>query len=164
MNIGITNTWHGMQNTNVAVDGSLPAWLAMQCCCGIVAAMDGSVRWGVIVVCMLMFAGCGDDRGGKTLTDGDADACEQDCEAQAAPNCERMPPDYLTSCKLFCGSIRESTPENCQAALRAQYQCAVDRAEYICVDGLATVMPQGVCANEGAACASCRGSLCIVGF
>jgi hypothetical protein len=102
--------------------------------------------------------------GSQVLTDGEADACEQDCDAQAATNCERMPPDWAATCKLFCESLRSSTPEQCQAALRAQSQCALERVTYSCQDGLNAVMPQGACAGEYAQCAQCRGSLCVVGL
>ena len=99
------------------------------------------------------------------LTDGDADACEQDCDNQAAAGCERMPPDWAASCKLLlCAGLRSSTPAQCQAALRAQSQCAVDRVMYSCSNGIVAVMPQGICAAEARVCASCRGSLCIPGL
>jgi len=98
------------------------------------------------------------------LTDGDPDACEQDCDSQVAAGCERMPPDYAMACKLLCAGLRSSTPEQCQAALRAQSQCAVDRVMYSCRDGIVAAMPQGICGREALVCASCRGSLCIPGL
>lgn len=126
-----------------------------------------------MIVVALALSACGgsDDEGAsgagggsQVLTDGEADACEQDCDAQAAVNCERMPSDWAATCKLFCASLRSGTPEQCQAALRAQSQCALDRVTYGCRDGLIAVSPQGACAGEAAQCASCRGSLCIVGL
>jgi hypothetical protein len=127
----------------------------------------------VLVFVFAVLAACGGDdseggsgTGGRSqvLTDGEADACEQDCDAQAATNCERMPPDWAATCKLFCEALRSSTPEQCQAALRAQSQCALERVTYSCQDGLNAVTPQGACAREGAQCAACRGTLCIAGF
>jgi hypothetical protein len=127
----------------------------------------------VFAVAFVALTACGgdDDEGGsgsgggsQVLTDGEADACEQDCDAQAAPNCERMPPDWAATCKLFCASLRSDTPEQCQAALRAQSQCALERVTYGCQDGLISITPQGACAREAAQCASCVGTLCIVGL
>lgn len=127
-----------------------------------------------LVLAFTLLAACGgndDDgasgsggSGSQVLTDGEADACEQDCDAQAATNCERMPPDWAATCKLFCESLRNSTPEQCQAALRAQSQCALERVTYSCQDGLNTVTPQGACAYEAVQCAECRGTLCLAGF
>lgn len=98
------------------------------------------------------------------LTDGDADACERDCDAQAAADCAKMPENYVSSCKSFCEALRQSTPDACQPLLRAQSQCALNRITYTCENDIARGAPQGACANEGANCAGCRGSLCMIGF
>jgi hypothetical protein len=116
-----------------------------------------------LAVALSSASGCGGG-GSGTLTDGAPDACERDCDAQAAPACARMPPDYAASCKTLCAGLRSQTPDRCQAALRAQFQCALDRVTYTCQDGLTRAAPQGACSAEGAACAACRGSLCVAGF
>lgn len=102
---------------------------------------------------------------GQIYTDGDEDACEQNCERQGEPNCERMPENYVESCKMLCVGMRNQIPEQCQDELRAQYQCMLERSEYQCVNGLAqSPSSTGACAYEAASCATCAGEICIPGL
>jgi len=102
---------------------------------------------------------------GQIYTDGDWDACERNCERQGEPNCERMPENYVESCKMLCVGMRNQIPEQCQDELRAQYQCMLERSEYQCVNGLAqSPSSTGACAYEGMNCATCAGEICVLGL
>ncbi|HEY6080906.1 MAG TPA: hypothetical protein VIW29_18960 [Polyangiaceae bacterium] len=104
--------------------------------------------------------GCGggggddDDKDLSQLTP--AQLCQEKCAVQVAPNCERTPPDYATSCAMICLAKYEQFP-SCTAAARAFDTCAAQKMSFSCVDGLPIGSPQGACAAPGLACISCTG-------
>ena len=118
----------------------------------------------VLVAVPTWMAGCsGDDdesESDRPLKDGDPDACERDCDQQVAAGCASTPAEYGALCKTLCESGRTNTPAECQAKLRAIYQCALEFITYSCENDSLTVSPTGGCAPEAAACAECAGTVC----
>ena len=108
-----------------------------------------------------LFSSCDDDPKSPGTSSGMS--CEENCDLQVAAGCTSTPANYATSCKALCASQRESTPADCRDELEAQYACAVTKSTYRCENGVIMATPVGACAAEGAACATCRGKLCLPG-
>ena len=126
--------------------------------------MARSVLVGTMALPALITSACGgdgdEDDSERPLEDGDPDACERDCDRQVAAGCANTPPNYGEGCRAICQYARTTTPAECQAKLRAQYQCALEFITYSCEGANLAVHPQGGCAPEASACANCTGTIC----
>lgn len=114
--------------------------------------------WLASLIFSLSAAGCGEPSHSEDLSQlTPADLCAKKCGLEVAPNCEKTPPDYESSCALLCRAKYDKFP-NCVAAARSLDGCAIQRVSYGCEGGNLSIRPIGACAFEGAQCVSCTGS------
>jgi len=109
------------------------------------------------LVFVLVAAACGDPDHSEDLSHlTPTELCQRKCELQAAPNCERAPANFASSCGLLCLAKYDKFP-GCTAQSRTLDACSIQRVHYGCEAGVIRATPQGACASEGLACLSCTG-------
>jgi hypothetical protein len=97
---------------------------------------------------------CGSSDDDDDLESG-ASLCQSDCSRRVGANCSTTPSNYADDCVRACNGARERINPECADELDALFQCIGKNVQYGCTNGVLSPTPQGACAAEAAACATC---------